>query len=112
MQISPCVDHKLKPKQINHLGPPAEILNRTDLESVLSKTNSSNDDSKDTEIFSEEIEGGQLVEEEEKDEGVVKLDVYKSYWLAVGSCLSPLVLFSLFLMQGNFQICHIVTIEV
>ena len=94
----------LKQNKSYHLGPPAEILNRTDLESVLSKSSACNDDSKDTEMFSEEMEGGQLVQEEEKDEGVVKLDVYKSYWLAVGLCLSPLVLFSLFLMQGNFQI--------
>ena len=59
-------------------------------------------------MLSEEMEDGQLVQEEEKDEGVVKLDVYKSYWLAVGSCLAPLVLLSLFLMQGNSQICHTV----
>ena len=59
-------------------------------------------------MFPEEMEGGQLVQEEEKDEGVVKLDVYKSFWLAVGSCLSPLVLFSLFLMQGNSHIYHTV----
>ena len=41
------------------------------------------------------------MEEEEKETGVVKLAVYKEYWRAVGMCLSPLVLVSLFLMQGT-----------
>ena len=42
-----------------------------------------------------------LVEEEEKETGVVKLEVYKSYWRAVGGCLAPSVLLALFLMQGE-----------
>ena len=42
-----------------------------------------------------------LVEEEEKETGVVKLEVYKSYWRAVGGCLAPSVLIALFLMQGK-----------
>ena len=42
-----------------------------------------------------------LVEEEEKETGVVKLEVYKSYWRAVGGCLAPSVLIALFLMQGT-----------
>ena len=41
-----------------------------------------------------------LVKEEEKEVGVVALSVYRSYWFAVGSLLTPIILFSLFLMQG------------
>lgn len=41
------------------------------------------------------------MEEEEKEKGVVRLAVYSAYWRAVGSCLSPLVLLSLLLMQAS-----------
>ena len=43
---------------------------------------------------------GSLVKEEEKDVGVVAFSVYRSYWYAVGTILAPLILLSLFLMQG------------
>ena len=43
---------------------------------------------------------GSLVKEEEKDVGVVAFSVYRSYWYAVGTFLAPLILLSLFLMQG------------
>lgn len=43
---------------------------------------------------------GILVKEEEKEEGVVKFSVYWAYWMSVGMILAPLVLLSLFLMQG------------
>ena len=82
-----------------NLGPPAEILNRVDLESVLTR-NQVNHDNKEDDGMTREGESGQLVQEEEKDTGVLKLDVYKAYWVSVGTCLSPLVLFSLLLMQG------------
>ena len=50
------------------------------------------------------INGGDtLVEEEEKDTGVVKLHVYKAYWHAVGSCLALMVLLSLWFMQGIYN---------
>lgn len=39
--------------------------------------------------------------EEEKKEGAVAFQVYKAYWLAVGSCLALSILFSLLLMQGE-----------
>ncbi|NXD78404.1 MRP7 protein, partial [Halcyon senegalensis] len=39
--------------------------------------------------------------EEEKKEGAVAFQVYKAYWLAVGSCLSLSILFSLLLMQAS-----------
>ena len=42
-----------------------------------------------------------LVKEEEKEVGVVAFSVYRSYCYAVGSLLSPLILLSLFLMQGK-----------
>ena len=40
------------------------------------------------------------MKEEEKEEGVVKFSVYWVYWMSVGMILAPLVLLSLFLMQG------------
>ncbi len=43
-----------------------------------------------------------LVEEEEKDVGVVKYDVYRSYWRAAGVCLTFSIFLSLFLMQGEW----------
>ena len=46
------------------------------------------------------LSDGELVKEEEKDVGVVAFSVYQSYWFAVGSILAPLILLSLFLMQG------------
>ena len=46
-------------------------------------------------------EDGSLVEEEEKETGVVKLGIYQSYWKAVGTCLAPSVLLALFFMQGK-----------
>ncbi|NXG68980.1 MRP7 protein, partial [Baryphthengus martii] len=39
--------------------------------------------------------------EEEKKEGAVAFQVYKAYWLAVGSCLTLSILFSLLLMQAS-----------
>ena len=55
------------------------------------------------EVAGEETDGG-IMEQEEKEKGVVKLAVYSTYWKAVGSCLSALVLLSLFLMQGLIMI--------
>ncbi|NXU18762.1 MRP7 protein, partial [Pardalotus punctatus] len=42
--------------------------------------------------------------EEEKKEGAVAFQVYKAYWLAMGSCLAISILFSLFLMQASRNI--------
>ena len=52
-----------------------------------------------------------LVEEEEKETGVVKLEVYKSYWRAVGGCLAPSVLIALFLMQGKTMLTNLSIFE-
>ncbi|NXW02689.1 MRP7 protein, partial [Fregetta grallaria] len=42
--------------------------------------------------------------EEEKKEGAVAFQVYKAYWLAVGSCVALSILFSLLLMQASRNI--------
>ncbi|NXI42835.1 MRP7 protein, partial [Galbula dea] len=42
--------------------------------------------------------------EEEKKEGAVAFQVYKAYWLAMGSCLALFILFSLLLMQASRNI--------
>ena len=42
-----------------------------------------------------------LVQEEEKEVGVVALSVYLTYWAAVGSLLAPAIFIALFLMQGR-----------
>ncbi|NXY03430.1 MRP7 protein, partial [Pteruthius melanotis] len=42
--------------------------------------------------------------EEEKKEGAVAFQVYKAYWLAMGSCLAISILFSLLLMQASRNI--------
>uniref|UniRef100_A0A8C3QAN2 Uncharacterized protein n=1 Tax=Geospiza parvula TaxID=87175 RepID=A0A8C3QAN2_GEOPR len=42
--------------------------------------------------------------EEEKKEGAVAFQVYKAYWMAMGSCLAISILFSLFLMQASRNI--------
>ena len=45
-----------------------------------------------------------LVQEEEKEVGVVALSVYVTYWASVGSLLAPAIFIALFLMQGLCQI--------
>ncbi|KAM6085036.1 ATP-binding cassette sub-family C member 10 isoform 3-T4 [Theristicus caerulescens] len=45
-----------------------------------------------------------ICKEEEKKEGAVAFQVYKAYWLAVGSCLALSILFSLLLMQASRNI--------
>ncbi|NXL76832.1 MRP7 protein, partial [Leptocoma aspasia] len=42
--------------------------------------------------------------EEAKKEGAVAFQVYKAYWMAMGSCLAISILFSLFLMQASRNI--------
>ncbi|NWH86570.1 MRP7 protein, partial [Aegithalos caudatus] len=42
--------------------------------------------------------------EEEKKEGAVAFQVYKAYWMAMGSCVAISILFSLFLMQASRNI--------
>ena len=52
-------------------------------------------------------DSGVLVKEEEKEEGVVKFSVYQMYWQSVGVILTPLILISLFLMQGTYMCVHV-----
>ena len=77
------------------LGTPSEVLGTVEIENNPESVPTSYKEVEDT----EEQESG-LVQEEEQEKGVVKLLVYKSYWFAVGTCLAPLVLLALFLMQG------------
>lgn len=42
-----------------------------------------------------------LFHKEEKKEGALDFQVYKAYWLAMGSCLALSILLSLLLMQGE-----------
>lgn len=44
-----------------------------------------------------------LVQEEEKEVGVVAFSVYLAYWAAVGTILAPAVFLALFLMQGTYS---------
>ncbi|XP_067399218.1 ATP-binding cassette sub-family C member 10 isoform X3 [Emydura macquarii macquarii] len=57
----------------------------------------------DMEIEAEELDQANclLQREEEKKEGAVAFQVYRAYWLAVGSCLALSILFSLLLMQAS-----------
>lgn len=52
-----------------------------------------------------------LVEEEAKDVGVVKYDVYRSYWRAAGVCLTFSIFLSLFLMQGEVKILLMIILQ-
>ncbi|KAK6181779.1 hypothetical protein SNE40_009566 [Patella caerulea] len=79
-------------------GQPSDVLPyiRDDLEEEVINEDVSNDDVNE--------EDGGLVIEEEQEKGVVKLRVYKSYWKAIGSCLVPVILIALFLMQASRNI--------
>ena len=83
-------------------GPPSEILPTVQLGAEAEGKERAEEDGEE-EVAGEETDGG-IMEQEEKEKGVVKLAVYSAYWKAVGSCLSPLVLLSLFLMQGPIMI--------
>ena len=86
-------------------GPPDQILSSIDIQAISLpySATESGPESHDSKIANEDPGGedGGLVQEEERDQGVVKFDVYKSYWVAVGHCLAPAVLISLLLMQGK-----------
>ncbi|XP_070181093.1 ATP-binding cassette sub-family C member 10-like [Littorina saxatilis] len=94
----------LEDGRIQKAGPPNEVLPTVHLESEAEEQNNNAGDAESVEEEEggtpDEADGG-MMEEEEKEKGVVKLAVYSTYWKAVGSCLSPLVLLSLFLMQAS-----------
>lgn len=96
-------------------GLPSEVLSDQALTSLLQEAEEPGEDSNQESAGEDSIPaadmaksistgqagGGSLVQEEEKDRGVVKLQVYRTYWVAVGRCLAPAVLLALFLMQGT-----------
>ncbi|XP_060564564.1 ATP-binding cassette sub-family C member 10-like isoform X2 [Ruditapes philippinarum] len=83
-------------------GLPSEILNSEELASLRTAEEQVTE-SHDLESPMA-TEDGSLVEEEEKETGVVKLGIYQSYWRAVGTCLAPSVLLALFFMQASRNI--------
>ena len=90
-----------------HTGPPERILQAEQImKSIVALPDEGKDVSKNKgesleERKDEENSDEGLVKEEEKEVGVVKLHVYKSYWLAIGHCLATSILLSLLLMQGE-----------
>lgn len=75
------------------------------MQTLIDRPDEGEKNTEDKNENSEEINGVNkdegLVKEEEKEMGVVKLHVYKSYWLAIGHCVATSILLSLFLMQGE-----------
>lgn len=89
-----------------HTGPPEGILHAEQIMKTVTdlpdeRENQSADKTENLEEIKGENKDEGLVKEEEKEVGVVKLHVYKSYWLAIGHCLATSILLSLFLMQGK-----------
>ena len=96
-------------------GIPSDILGADDLDITANANNSADDmaenKAEDVTADQEQCTGSSsLMQEEEKDTGVVKLHVYKSYWIAVGRILAPMILVSLLLMQGIYNNCVYVTL--
>ncbi|XP_072165776.1 ATP-binding cassette sub-family C member 10-like [Diadema setosum] len=92
--------------RIVNVGPPSSVLGHSQFATHLQYSESVGKTSTEDSLAGKEVtgrtKGGEkLVEEEEKEEGVVKFGVYKAYWNAVGKILAPCVLFSLFLMQAS-----------
>ena len=81
-------------------GLPSEILNNVELH-VPDGSEQEPSPQESCDLTSGATGEGSLVKEEEKATGVVKLEIHKSYWRAVGACLAPSVLVALFLMQGR-----------
>ncbi|XP_050807528.1 ATP-binding cassette sub-family C member 10 isoform X2 [Gopherus flavomarginatus] len=100
--------------RIVKIGTPSEILPLVEATLKVNEKNKRRQNKvateqgqeEDMEIEAEEL--GQatclLQREEEKKEGAVAFQVYRAYWLAVGSCLALSILFSLLLMQASRNI--------
>lgn len=93
---------------IVYTGPLKGVLHTEQImKTLIDRPDEGEKNSEDKTENSEEINGGNndegLVKEEEKEVGVVKLHVYKSYWLAIGHCVATSILLSLFLMQGEIS---------
>uniref|UniRef100_A0A8C8RCD8 ATP-binding cassette sub-family C member 10 n=1 Tax=Pelusios castaneus TaxID=367368 RepID=A0A8C8RCD8_9SAUR len=92
-------------------GTPSEILPLVEATPKVNEENQrrknkvpvEQDQEEDMEIETEELDQANclLQREEEKKEGAVAFQVYRAYWLAVGSCLALSILFSLLLMQAS-----------
>uniref|UniRef100_A0A8D2J1Z0 Multidrug resistance-associated protein 7 n=1 Tax=Varanus komodoensis TaxID=61221 RepID=A0A8D2J1Z0_VARKO len=84
----------------------ADILVLMDNGKILNTVQ--NEFSQEEDVEPEEEEPNQansiLKQEEEKKEGAVAFQVYRAYWLAVGSCLALSILLSLLLMQGKLSL--------
>ncbi|NWZ19112.1 MRP7 protein, partial [Asarcornis scutulata] len=95
-------------------GPPADMLPLVEAIPKFKdvdkrqKDKAPDEQSQEEDIETEAEESSQdkhlLRKEEEKKEGAVAFQVYKAYWLAVGSCLALSILFSLLLMQASRNI--------
>ncbi|XP_052537401.1 ATP-binding cassette sub-family C member 10 [Tympanuchus pallidicinctus] len=95
-------------------GPPADILPLVEsvpkFKDMNKRRNDKDSDEQDQEevIETEAEESSQdkclLHKEEEKKEGALDFQVYKAYWLAMGSCLALSILLSLLLMQASRNI--------
>uniref|UniRef100_A0A8C3CG56 ATP-binding cassette sub-family C member 10 n=1 Tax=Cairina moschata TaxID=8855 RepID=A0A8C3CG56_CAIMO len=95
-------------------GPPADILPLVEAIPKFKdvdkrqKDKAPDEQSQEEDMETEAEESSQdkhlLRKEEEKKEGAVAFQVYKAYWLAVGSCLALSILFSLLLMQASRNI--------
>ncbi|XP_060078893.1 ATP-binding cassette sub-family C member 10-like [Ylistrum balloti] len=87
---------------ITNIGPPSEVL--VDIKFAENQMSGKDNDGKDETDQLDSGQDGALVGDEEKETGVVKLSVYKSYWRAVGNCLAPSVLLALLFMQASRNI--------
>ncbi|XP_013401317.1 multidrug resistance-associated protein 7 [Lingula anatina] len=89
--------------RVVNIGHPVDILDQLDLELVQEEVQDKESAGDQSSSVCSTVDGA-LVQEEEKDTGIVKFHVYQAYWKAVGHCLAPLILISLFLMQGSRNI--------
>uniref|UniRef100_A0A803YBS7 ATP binding cassette subfamily C member 10 n=1 Tax=Meleagris gallopavo TaxID=9103 RepID=A0A803YBS7_MELGA len=94
-------------------GPPADILPLVESVPKFKDMNKRGNDKDSDEQGQEEVieteaeESSQdkcLFHKEEKKEGALDFQVYKAYWLAMGSCLALSILLSLLLMQASRNI--------
>lgn len=95
-------------------GPPADILPLVESVPKFKDMNKRRNDKDSDEQGQEEVIETEAEEslqdkcllhrEEEKKEGALDFQVYKAYWLAMGSCLALSILFSLLLMQASRNI--------
>lgn len=89
-------------------GRPNEVLSAADLNVIINDTESVSERETMEDISLDSIslkdDKGKLIEEENREKGVLSYTVYKSYWLATGSILAISILLFLFLMQASRNI--------